>query len=85
MSPRWRSWGATGNKVDCLLLSLCHLLCPHGPASAVPEAILMMHVHHECRVQGLTLVMSNPVLANGLSGLAASATAQATVEVRSFC
>lgn len=32
-------------------------------------------------MQGLTLLTMNPVLANGLSGLAASATAQAAVEV----
>lgn len=32
--------------------------------------------------KGLTLLLSNPVLANGVSGLATSATAQATIEVR---
>lgn len=32
-------------------------------------------------MQGLTLMTANPVLANGISGLAASATAQAAVEV----
>ena len=31
--------------------------------------------------KGLTGLLSNPVLANGVSGLATSATAQATVEV----
>lgn len=32
--------------------------------------------------KGLTLLLSNPVLANGVAGLATSATAQATIEVR---
>lgn len=34
-------------------------------------------------VQGLTGLTTNPVLANGIAGLATSATAQATVEVSS--
>ena len=33
-------------------------------------------------VQGLALLTANPVLANGIAGLATSATAQATVQVR---
>ena len=35
-------------------------------------------------MQGLVGITSNPVLANGIAGLATSATAQATVEVRHF-
>ena len=35
-------------------------------------------------MQGLVGITSNPVLANGIAGLATSATAQATVEVRRF-
>ena len=35
-------------------------------------------------VQGLVGLTTNPVLANGIAGLATSATAQATVQVRSF-
>ena len=33
-------------------------------------------------LQGLTALMSNPVMANGAAGLAISAQAQATLEVR---
>ncbi len=34
-----------------------------------------------CDAQGLVGLLSNPVIANGVAGLATSATAQATVQV----
>ena len=79
--------GATGNKVCGSFLSVhCAVLCSassyaHGLLSNRQEIALWSTIAHVCCVQGLVGITSNPVLANGIAGLATSATAQATIQV----
>ena len=80
--------GATGNKVCGYFLSVhCAVLYPassydHGLLSNRQQSALWSHKNaHGCCVQGLIGITSNPVLANGIAGLATSATAQATIQV----
>jgi hypothetical protein len=78
--------GATGNKVCGHTLSV-HCAVLYSTSSHV--YCLLSNSHHsglwshscDCPVQGLVGIISNPVLANGVAGLATSATAQATIEV----
>ena len=83
--------GATGNKVrmacpPCMpdTCRLCEATWPaQGLASLSASSRHMALNLHACALQGLVGLTTNPVLANGIAGLATSATAQSTVQVGS--
>ena len=62
----------------CARVCVCVSLCVHYKPWVLPEQNPDVP---GVDMQGLVGIISNPVLANGVAGLATSATAQSTIEV----